>query len=146
MPLKIVIAETTGKSWKLELADESFSGKSLGDIIDGKELKAELQGYEFEIRGGSDSSGFPLSKDVEGIGLKKSLLTHGFGMRDSYPGIRRRKTVRGKQIAATTAQLNLVVKKASAKTLAEVFPEQNKPKDAAETKPVEKKAEAAPAA
>jgi small subunit ribosomal protein S6e len=136
MPLKIVIAEASGKSWKLELADESLSGKSLGDVINGKELKTELDGYEFEIRGGSDSSGFPLSKDVEGIGLKRALLAKGFGMRDSYSGIRRRKTLRGKQITATTSQLNLVVMKSGTKALADVFPEQNKPKDAAQ-KPAE---------
>lgn len=143
MPLKIIIAESTGKSWKLEVADESLAGKSLGDTLEGKELKAELEGYKFDIRGGSDSSGFPLAKDVEGLGLKRALLTRGFGMRDSYHGIRRRKTLRGKQITATTAQLNLVVIKVGAKPLSEIFPDQNKPKEAPVATP---KAEAAPTA
>lgn len=142
MPFKIVIAEPNGKSWKLELADETLAGKSLGDKLNGKELKPELEGYEFEITGGSDSAGFPLSKDVEGIGLKRVLLTRGFGMRDNYLGIRRRKTVRGKQIAQTTAQLNMKILKAGAKKLEEIFPEQNKPK---EKKIAEQKTETAPA-
>ncbi len=130
MPLKVNISEK-GKTWKTELADEMLSGKSVGDTIDGKELKSELAGYQLQITGGSDISGFPLTKDVEGIGLKKVLLTKGFGMRDSYPGIRRRKTVRGKTITATTTQLNLSVIKSGTTPLAEVFPEQNKPKESA---------------
>ncbi len=138
MPIKVNVSEH-GKAWKLELADESLSGKAIGDTIDGKEIKPELDGYQLQITGGSDSAGFPLSKSVEGLGLKKLLLTRGFAMRDSYPGVRRRKTVRGKAIAASTAQLNIKVIKAGAKPLAEIFPEQNQPKVAAP------KAEAKPA-
>lgn len=140
MPLKLNISEK-GKAWKLELSEEALTGKSMGDKVQGKELKPELEGYELEITGGSDNAGFPLSKDVEGIGLKRVLLTKGWGMRDNYPGIRRRKSVRGKQIAATTAQLNLKVIKPGSKPLAELFPEQNKPK---EKKAAEKKIEAKP--
>ena len=142
MPMKVNISEK-GKAWKLEIADDSLPSKSIGDTIEGKELKQELEGYQLEITGGSDNAGFPLAKDIEGIGLKRVLLTRGFAMRDSYPGIRRRKTVRGKVITATTAQLNLKVTKAGSKPLAEVFPEQNKPKDTVpkiEAKPTEPKA------
>ena len=134
MPLKVNISEK-GRTWKIELADEMLSGKSVGDTIEGKELKAELAGYQLQITGGSDISGFPLTKDVEGIGLKRVLLTKGFGMRDSYPGIRRRKTVRGKNITTTTTQLNLSVVKAGTTPLAEVFPDQNKPKEAGTSAP-----------
>ncbi|HLC53843.1 MAG TPA: S6e family ribosomal protein, partial [Candidatus Nanoarchaeia archaeon] len=74
-------------------------------------------------------SGFPLAKDVEGIGLKRVLLTKGWGMRDSRDGVRRRKTIRGKTIAATTSQINLKVIKDGAKKMAEIFPEQNQPKE-----------------
>ena len=61
-------------------------------------------------------------------------------MRDNYEGVRRRKTVRGKIIAANTTQLNLKVIKAGGKPLAEIFADQNKPEAIAP------KAEAAPAA
>ena len=138
MPLKVIISEK-GKAWKLEFADEVLSGKSIGDTIDGKELKLELEGYHLQITGGSDSSGFPLAKDVEGIGLKKVLLTKGFGMRDRYPGMRRRRTLRGKTITATTAQLNLNVLKAGSKPLDAIFSDQNKPKEVT-PKPAEKSA------
>ena len=133
MPIKVNISEK-GKSWKLELADESLFGKSIGEKIDGKEISADLAGYDLEITGGSDISGFPLSKDIEGIGLKKLLLKKGFSMRDNYPGIRRRKTLRGKQISQTTTQLNIKVIKAGSKPLAEIFPDQNKAPETAAAK------------
>src|SRR3989344_157317 len=100
----------------------------------------KFEGYEFMITGGSDSAGFPLSKEVEGIALKRVLLTKGWGMRDSRKGVRLRKTVRGKQITSTTSQINLSVVKVGSKKLTELFPEQNKP---AEVK-TEKAAEVAP--
>ena len=141
MPFKLNISEK-GKAWKLELQDESLVGKSIGSKIEGKEIKPELEGYEFMITGGSDSSGFPLSKDVEGIALKKVLLTKGWGMRDNREGVRIRKTVRGKQISGTTALINLSVVKAGKKSLSEIFPEQNKAKEAKAEKTNEAKQEA----
>ena len=145
MPIKLNISEK-GKAWKLEIPEEVLSGKSIGDKFDGKELKPELEGYELEITGGSDNAGFPLSKDVEGLGLKGVILNKGWGMKDSTEGIRRKKTVRGKEISGTTSQLNIKVLKAGKKTLAEVFPEQIKseaPKEEKkEEKPAEQKAEA----
>lgn len=131
------------KSWKLETEVESLTGKNVGESFDGKEVKPELEGYQLEITGGSDSAGFPLAKQVEGLALKRLLLTKGWGMRDPRKGVRLRKTVRGKQIASTTVQINMIVTKAGKKPLAEIFPEQNKPKEAT---PVAPKAEAAPAA
>ena len=125
MPIKLNISEK-GKAWKIEVPEETLSGKSIGDKFDGKEIKPELEGYELEITGGSDSAGFPLSKDVEGLGLKGLLLKKGWGMKNSGEGLRLRKTVRGKIISGTTSQVNINVLKAGKKKLEEVFPEQNK--------------------
>jgi small subunit ribosomal protein S6e len=138
MPVKLNISEK-GKAWKLEVSEEALSGKSIGDKFDGKEIKPELEGYELEITGGSDSAGFPLSKDVEGLGLKGLLLKKGWGMKDNREGLRLRKTVRGKIVSATTAQLNINVLKAGKKPLSEVFPEA-KAEEKKEEKPVEAKA------
>lgn len=135
MAFKIVIGDK-GKAWKVETESEALVGKSIGDKIDGKEIKPELGGYELEIKGGSDSAGFPLYKEVEGIGLKGVLLIKGWGMHEKQKGLRLRKTVRGKTISPAVSQINMVVVKAGAKKLDEIFPEQNKPKE-------EKKAEAA---
>ena len=145
MLLKLNISDR-GKSWKIETEDPSIVGKSISDKIDGKLLKSELEGYKFEITGGSDFAGFPMSKDIEGIGLKKVLLTKGWGFSTKTKtgrlpkGIRKRKTVRGKTISESTVQINLKVVKEGSKKLEDIFPEQNKPKEAPKQ---EVKAEAA---
>ena len=134
-----------GKSWRIEKEDEALVGKSVGDVFNGKELTHELDGYELQIRGGSDNAGFPLSKNIEGIGLKRVLLKKGWGMHDNREGIRRRKTVRGKTISNTAALINISVVKAGNKPLAEIFPEQNKPKEGKDPKKDGVKAEEKPA-
>ena len=134
MPFKLVVGDK-GKAWKAEIDNESLIGKSVGDKIQGKDIKPELDGYEFEISGGSDLAGFPLNKEVPGLALKSLLLKKGWGMKDSYPGIRRRKTVRGKVISQSTSQINLKITKAGTKKLTEIFSEQNQPKPKKEAKP-----------
>ena len=119
------------------MESESLMGKNVGDKVDGKDIKPDFEGYEFEISGASDTSGFPLSKNVEGIALKGVLLTKGFGMKENIEGLRKKKTLRGKVITNTTSQINFSVLKQGHKKLAEIFPEQNKPK-------VEEKVEAKP--
>lgn len=128
MPIRFVITDK-GKAWRIEADMPSLFGKSVGEKLNGVEIKPELDGYELEISGGSDDAGFPMAKDVEGLGLKRVLLTKGFGMRSNIEGIRLRKTVRGKVISEKTAQLNLKILKHGHKKLEEIFPEQNKPKE-----------------
>ena len=137
MPIKVNISEK-GKAWKVEVASDMLVGKTLGSTLKGTEIAPHLEGYEFEIRGASDNAGFPHKKEVEGQALKRVLLTRGWGMHDTREGIRLRKTVRGNQISEKTVQLNLHVVKKGHKALAEIFPDQNQPK---EKKPVEKKEE-----
>ncbi|MFH1425386.1 MAG: S6e family ribosomal protein [archaeon] len=136
-----------GKAWKLEIEDDRLNGKAIGDKIQGKDIKPELEGYELTFTGGSDSAGFPMSKDIEGIGRKKELLTKGWGMHKKpkgnkkktkkIKGIRLRKTLRGNTISEHTVQINLTVTKEGTKKIEEIFPEQNKPKD----QPAEEKKE-----
>lgn len=134
------MSDSKGKSWKLQIEDESIVGKSVGDTVDGSLIKPELDGYEFVITGGSDMAGFPLYDKAEGLGLKRVLLKKGWGNRDNREGVRMKKTVRGKQISTTTSQINLKVTKVGSKKMEEIFPDQNK---AAEVAP---KAAPAPAA
>ena len=137
MAFKINIAHN-GKTWKVETESEALVGKSIGDKVDGKEVKAELEGYELEVKGGSDLSGFPMYKEVEGIGMKGVLFSKGWGMHDKQKGLRLRKTVRGKTISPAVSQINLMVVKEGSAKFEGVFPEQNQPKA--------KKVEAKPAA
>ena len=142
MVFKINIADKSGKTFKLELETEEFVGKSLHDKIQGKELLPDLAGYKFEISGTSDKSGFTSMKGVEGIGLKRVLLTYGKVMKrrprregkkkrsNARPkGLRLRKTVRGQVISPEITQINLKVLKEGGKKLSEVFPDQNKTKE-----------------
>ncbi|MBT4258219.1 30S ribosomal protein S6e [archaeon] len=148
MVLKINISEKSGKTYKFESEEQLLLEKELGGKIEGSEITPDLSGYEFEITGASDKSGFTSFLNVEGIGIKKLLLTYGKGMhkkpkgekkKGSRPkGLRKRKTVRGKIISEHTRQINLKLIKEGGKKLSEVFPEQNK---APETTPVEPKAE-----
>ncbi len=139
MPFKINIGTKEGKTYKIETESEELVGKSLGDKILGKEISPSFEGYEFEIKGTSDKSGFTSMKEVEGIGLKKMLLTYGKAMhkrpkregkrKRSNPtpgGLRLRKTVRGKIISPAIVQINLKLIKEGSKKLSEIFPEQIK--------------------
>ena len=147
MPFKINIGTKEGKTYKFETESEELVGKSLGDKIAGKELNKDFEGYEFQIMGTSDKSGFTSMTDVEGIGLKKVLLTYGKGMhkrpkregkkKRSNPtpgGLRLRKTVRGKVISPAITQINLKLIKEGSKKLPEMFPEQIKTQTASEVK------------
>ncbi|PIN93445.1 30S ribosomal protein S6e [Candidatus Pacearchaeota archaeon CG10_big_fil_rev_8_21_14_0_10_31_24] len=129
MPFKLNISEK-GKAYKLELQEESLVGKSVGDKFTGSDISHDFEGYELEITGGSDLAGFPLHKGTEGIALRRILLTKGWGMRKKGPGLRLKKTIRGKVISVTTAQINIKVLKSGKKSLAEIFPDQNKATEA----------------
>ena len=152
MVFKINISEKSGKTFKLETESGALNGKELHDKITGKDVSPELEGYEFEITGASDKAGFTAFKDVDGIGLKKVLLTYGKAMkkkprkegkkkmgRNRPKGLRLRKTVRGKIISDAISQINLNVLKQGSKQLAEIFPDQCKSKT--EEKPEIKEAE-----
>ncbi len=152
MTFKINIGTKEGKTYKLETESESLIEKELHDKINGKDVSQDLEGYEFEITGASDKSGFTAMTNVEGIGLKKVLLTYGKAMKkrprkegkkklsNKKPkGLRLRKTVRGKVISSAISQINLKVLKQGNKKLEEIFPEQNKKEEV--EKPVEEKQE-----
>ncbi len=135
MVFKINIGTKSGKTYKLEAEAPLIIGKKINEKIKGEEINSDLKDYEFEISGASDSSGFPAIKDVEGVGLKKVLLTYGRGMKkhpkkegkkkrsNSKPkGLRLRKTLRGEIISKAISQINLKIIKQGSKTLEEIFP------------------------
>lgn len=139
MPFKLNISDK-GKAWKLESTSEMIVGKKIGEHLHGKDIAADLEGYELVITGASDSSGFPHKADVEGSELKRVLLKKGWGMwkkprklgkkKVSTPdGLRLRKTVRGNRLSEKTVQINLHVLKHGTKKFEDLFPDQNKPKE-----------------
>jgi small subunit ribosomal protein S6e len=139
MVFKINIGTKNGKTYKIESSSEQLIGKSLGEIINGKEISPEFEGYEFEITGASDKSGFTALKEVEGFNLKKILLKYGKAMhkrpkkegkkKRSNPtpgGLRLRKTVHGKTISDKIVQINLKLTKEGKKKLSEIIVSEEK--------------------
>ena len=137
MAFKINISNKEGKTYKLELESEELNGKELHNKIQGREILPALEGYELEITGASDKAGFTAMENVEGIGLRKILLTVGKGMHKrskgvkkknprTQKGLRLRKTVRGKVISPDIVQINMKVLKVGAKHLSEIFPSEAK--------------------
>jgi small subunit ribosomal protein S6e len=158
MAFKINISNNDGKTYKVELESEALIGKELGEKINGKDIVPSMEGYELVITGASDKAGFTSHEQVEGVGLKKLLLSYEKGMHkrpkhegkkkrsNTRPrGLRLRKTVRGKVISPEIIQINTKIVKAGTKPLSEVFPDQNKAPEPEKTAQ-EPKAEAKPEA
>ncbi|MFW9827012.1 MAG: S6e family ribosomal protein [Candidatus Thorarchaeota archaeon] len=87
-----------------------FEGMKIGDIIKGGIIG--FPNYEFQITGGSDSSGFPMRKDVHGPVKKRILVSkRGIGYKPARKGQKRRKTVRGNEITPDMTLVNLKITK-----------------------------------
>jgi len=146
MVFKINVSDKTGKTYKIESESPNLVGKELHNKIPGTDISPDFSGYKLEITGASDKSGFTAMKEVEGIGLKKVLLSYGKALhkkpkgekkKGSKPaGLRMRKTVRGKVISPAIVQINLKVLEEGPKKLEEIF---KKEEPIEEAKPEEKK-------
>lgn len=122
--MRIVISDrSTGMSYQAELASDkesSLLGKRIGDSLDGNLVGAA--GYTLEITGGSDSSGFPMRKDVQGTAKKRLLDSDSVAFKTERKGERRRKIVRGNTLGQDTVQVNMIVSKAGSTPLDQLFP------------------------
>ncbi len=139
MAFKFNIGTKSGKTYKLEAEAPVLVDRAIKTLVKGEEISPDFAGYEFEISGASDNAGFTLMENVEGVGLKKIMLTYGKGMHKRSrregkkkvsnfkpKGLKLRKTVRGKLISNAVSQINLKVIKQGSKTLEEIFPDQVK--------------------
>jgi len=119
---RLVISDPkTGKSHKLELAGAKANkliGKAIGDIVEG-ELVGLLD-YKLSVSGGSDKDGVAMRYDLPGSGRKRLLLSRGAGYHPKSRGVRKRKSIRGREISAETGQVNLKVIEAGSKPLGEI--------------------------
>ena len=133
MVFKINIAEpSTGKTWKIESESEAFLEKAIKDKISGKDISPEFEGYEFEIRGGSDYCGFPMRKGLSGTLRKSLLMGKGVGclgkerklrkktLQRNRGGFRRKKTVCSEVIHEKISQINLKILKTGKSSIFEV--------------------------
>tara|TARA_Y100000310_G_scaffold333502_1_gene411193 strand:+ start:1178 stop:1705 length:528 start_codon:yes stop_codon:yes gene_type:complete len=139
---KLTIAEPkSGKCYNKEVKDQladSFVGLNIGESISGDKL--ELPGFEFQITGGSDKSGFPMRKGI--LGTRKSLVIFkGVGFKGVGQGIRKRKTVCGHKINENTSQINLKVSKDGDKKLGDLIGGEPKADESGEAPKEEPKVE-----
>lgn len=115
-----------GITKKYETDNEELIGMSIGEKIKGELISNELEGYELEITGTSDKAGFPGLPNIQGPFLKKVILKKGRGMKSSVEGIRKRKTVRGKEISQDSVQINVKVIKEGKTKASEIFKKEEK--------------------
>jgi small subunit ribosomal protein S6e len=115
----VINDKKTGKTYQKGLETKETIGKKIGETISGEFLG--LEGYQLEIRGGTDFAGFPMKRDVQGPIRKGALLSRGVGIHLKRAGMKRRKTVCGNTISANIVQVNLLVKKEGSKALADIF-------------------------
>jgi len=121
MKFKVVVNEpSTKKSYQVEKEVPSFIGMKIGDKFDGSIMG--MNGFTLQVTGGSDSSGFPMRRDLPGTIRKKALLTKGVGFRGKkskkvhgkkkylkVKGMRKRKYIRGNTISDLISQVNCKV-------------------------------------
>lgn len=128
MELKINIGQADGTTTQLTLANaKPLQGKKIGDTFKGEIL--DKPGYEFTITGGSNNSGVPMRKDVDGVAQRKILISGGVGFKPSRKGMRVRKSVAGNTIGPRTAQVNARVSKAGKNPLTEAPAEEEAPSE-----------------
>ena len=137
---KLCISDpSTGRTFQKEVKDNAarpLIGLNIGETLKGDSI--EINGYEFQITGGSDYCGFPMRKGILGM-RKKIAIYGGVGFRGEAKGIKRRKTVVGHKIHEKISQVNLKVVKHGPKKLAEIF---GVPEEIKKEKKKEEKAEA----
>ncbi|MFH1316027.1 MAG: 30S ribosomal protein S6e [Candidatus Woesearchaeota archaeon] len=144
---KLVFGLKTGRNVQREVKDkeaEVFLGKKIGETINGNDIG--LEGYDFEITGGSDNCGFPMRKDVQGTSRKRITSIGGVGFTKKGKGIRTKKTVCGNTVHSRIIQINLKVLKEGKTPLAiekkdgeDAGSEGDKKGDKKEEKPKEEK-------
>jgi small subunit ribosomal protein S6e len=116
---KLVISDPKiKKAYQVEIKSpdaDRLIGLKLGQTFKGDLIN--LPGFELQITGGSDKQGFPMRKDVLGTKRIKALVSGGTGFKPKREGQRKRKSLRGNQIADDIAQINCKVTVWGAKSL-----------------------------
>lgn len=122
--MRLVISDSkTGKSYQLEVEkgkEVHIVGKKIREKIDGGVFGAA--GYQLELTGGSDTSGFPMRSDISGGRKIQSIISDGIGFHASDKGERRKKSLRGNTYSDAIMQVNAKVVEWGPADLATLFP------------------------
>lgn len=119
---KVVVADPKTKSYQFNVTGSEankFIGKSIGETVDGSAVG--LPGYSLKITGGSDRSGMVMRPDLTGSKRRKVLVSGGTGYSPVSKGVRRRKMMRGKEIAPDIVQINTVVSEYGSDTIEKIL-------------------------
>ena len=120
---KVVLSDPKeGLSYKVEATAGmagALIGKNVGDIISGDVLG--FAGYQIAITGATDKTGIPARRDLPGLTRRRLLLANGVGFRPTYPGQRRRMSIRGAEINGDFVQINAKVVEYGEKSLKDYF-------------------------
>jgi len=113
---------TKNQTFKVQIDEDdargnALIGKKIGEVVAGNALGFE--GYEFELRGGSDADGFPMVPSVSGGVRRKILTAGGVGYRAKNKGVRKRRRVRGNAITPDCYQLNFRIVKSGSRPIEE---------------------------
>lgn len=118
--MQITVGTQDGNTYQIEIEDASqLVGKEIGDTFKGGIVG--LDGYELEITGGSDKQGFPMRAALEGPARRRVLIEEGSGIEEDEDGVRRRKSVRGRQVSEDIQQLNTTVAESGSKSVEELL-------------------------
>ncbi|HJH31971.1 MAG TPA: 30S ribosomal protein S6e [Methanosarcinaceae archaeon] len=116
---KIVVSDPKTKAYQFDVTGpeaNQYMGKSIGETVDGATVG--LTGYTLKITGGSDKGGTVMRGDLPGPKRQKVLITTGIGSKPKTQGVRRRKSMRGRDISPDTSQINTKVIEYGDKTIA----------------------------
>jgi len=119
---KIVISDPKSrKAYQKEVdqAASGFLGKKIGEKVSASSLG--LEGYSLEVTGGSDKDGFPMRSDVGGSARKRILIAQPPGFHPKKKGQRKRKSICGNTVSATTTQINTKVVEYGKKSIEELL-------------------------
>jgi small subunit ribosomal protein S6e len=116
---KVVVSDTKeGRAYQIDVKDaeaNALIGKSIGEVVDGAIFG--LSGYKVQITGGCDGSGFVMKPDLPGHRRQRVLMAVGVGYVPKHPGQRRRKMIRGKEIAFDIVQVNAKIVEYGSKSI-----------------------------
>jgi small subunit ribosomal protein S6e len=107
---KVVVSDPKTKTYQFNVTGPEANkliGKSIGQTVDGAIVG--LQGYALKITGGSDKSGMVMRPEIPGPKRQKVLVAEGVGYSPVSNGVRRRKMMRGREIAPDIMQVNTIV-------------------------------------
>ncbi|WMW24831.1 30S ribosomal protein S6e [Methanolobus sediminis] len=119
---KVVVADPKTKSYQFDVTGaeaNKFIGKSIGETVDG--TLVGLPGYSLKITGGSDKSGMVMRPDLPGPRRQRVLVANGTGYSPVSKGVRRRKMMRGREVAPDIVQINTVVAEYGEKTIEKIL-------------------------